>query len=85
MIEEKSDEEIKVLLHKLIYQVLIEIREEAHYIDNKKIEKLSGLVHNLPLKLSKPDCNYRSIIEELKQQAESIGAGKWLENSIRQL
>jgi len=83
--EDRSVDEARILLYKLIYQVLIEIREEAHYIDNKKIGKLSDLVHNLPLKLLKPDCDYKIVLENLQAQAESIGAGKWLENAVKQL
>jgi len=83
--DERNQEETRVLLYKLIYQVLIEIREEAFDIKNNKIEKLSNLMHNVPLQLLKADCNHKELLEKLKAQAESIGAGRWFENAIKQL
>ncbi len=83
--DERNHEETRVLLYKLIYQVLIEIREEATYINNNKIGKLSNLMHNIPLQLLKPECDHKELLEELKAQANSIGAGRWFENAIKQL
>jgi hypothetical protein len=83
--DERNQDEARVLLYKLIYQVLIEIREEAFYIKSGKIHKLSALAHNLPLKLLKPDRDFKALLEEVRGQAHSIGAGKWFENAIKQL
>lgn len=82
---DRSEEETRILLYKLIYQVLIEVREEAFYLRSGKIHKLSTLVHNLPLKLLKSDRNHKELLEEVRAQAHSIGAGKWFENAIKQL
>ena len=47
----------KEKLFKILYLALIEIRAESND-NNKKIFEISNLLHNLPLKLSKDDCNY---------------------------
>jgi len=80
-----KDDEIKRLLFKVLYQVLIEIREEAYLIDNKKIHKLSDLTHNLPLGLLNEENESEELMKKLKLQAKSLGLEKWLEGSLRQL
>lgn len=77
----------KELLYKLIYQVLIEIREEATLIENKKILYLSDLVHNVPLQLLKAENenDYNNILEKIGDRAESRGMQSWLKNALSQL
>ncbi|MEO5979519.1 MAG: hypothetical protein ABIQ21_20290 [Chryseolinea sp.] len=78
----------KELLFKLVFQALVDIREEATPIENKKIAFLSDLVHNVPLKLLKADDSsktYSSILEELRRRATRGGLENWLENAISQL
>jgi hypothetical protein len=77
----------KELIHKLIYQVLIEIREEATLKDNKKILYLSDLVHNIPLLLLKAEneIDYDSILKKIADRAESRGMQSWLKNALSQL
>ena len=77
----------KEQLYKLIYQVLIEVREEATLINNKKILRLSDLVHNIPLQLLKAEKehDYVEIFKKIGDQAESRGMQSWLKNALSQL
>ncbi|AYB29337.1 hypothetical protein [Chryseolinea soli] len=77
----------KELLYKLLYQVLIEIREEAHLKENKKIFYLSDLVHNVPLQLrnAKNESDYERILKKIEERAENRNMEKWLKNALSQL
>ena len=77
----------KELIYKLIYQVLIEIREEATLRDNKKILCLSDLMHNIPLRLLKAENgnDYEGLLKDVTERAESIGMASWLKNALSQL
>ena len=77
----------KELIYKLIYQVLIEIREEAHSKENKKVFYLSDLVHNIPLRLLKvnDEADFDKILSDITKNAEARGMGSWLNNTLSQL
>jgi hypothetical protein len=77
----------KELLYKLLYQIMIEIREEAYLKENKKIHCLSDLVHNIPLILLKTENenDYDTILKKINDKAESLGIQNWLKNALNQL
>lgn len=77
----------KELLYKLLYQIMIEIREEAYLKENKKIYGLSDLVHNIPLILLKVENenDYDAIFKKINDKAESLGIQNWLKNALNQL
>lgn len=77
----------KELLYKLLYQVLIEIREEAHLKENKKIFYLRDLVHNVPLQLrnAQNESDYERILKKIEERAESRNMESWLKNALSQL
>lgn len=77
----------KEFLYKLLYQALIEIREESLSIKNKKIFHLSNLLHSLPLILNrvKTDDEYKEVLSELEDRAEIDGLEKWIHNVKKQL
>lgn len=77
----------KEFLYKLLYQALIEIREESLLIKNKKIFHISNLLHNLPLILNKlkTDDEYKKILSELEDKAEIDGLEKWIHSVKEQL
>jgi hypothetical protein len=78
--------EDKELIMKLLYQALIEIREEAHSKGDKKIFLLSDLLHNIPLKLTRAveSEDYRVILDYIKVRAESRDMDSWLKNTLSQ-
>jgi hypothetical protein len=76
--------EDKEILFKLFYHALIEIREEAVKVDNKKIRLISDLFHNVPLSINR-DRPFNEIMEELNKKAESINIKGWLDNVKKQL
>lgn len=72
----------KKKLFKILYLALIEIRAESND-NNKKIFEISNLLHNLPLKLSKDDCNYDLLYNEILESSKSNnGLNKWIESNI---
>lgn len=72
----------KEKLFKILYLALIEIRTESND-NNKKIFEISNLLHNLPLKLSKDDCNYDLLYNEILESSKSNnGLNKWIESNI---
>ena len=72
----------KEKLFKILYLALIEIRAESND-NNKKIFEISNLLHNLPLKLSKDDCNYDLLYNEILESSKSnTGLNKWIESNI---
>lgn len=81
--------EAKVLIHKLLYQAFIEIREAA-YEDRgmKGIFKISDLFHNVPLQLniiSENNGNYQELLTEIKKIARMKGYDSWLNNAIQNI
>ena len=72
----------KEKLFKILYLALIEIRAESND-NNKKIFEISNLLHNLPLKLSKDDCNYDLLYNEILESSKyNNGLNKWIEYNI---
>ena len=72
----------KEKLFKILYLALIEIRAESND-NNKKIFEISNSLHNLPLKLSKDDCNYDLLYNEILESSKSNnGLNKWIESNI---
>jgi hypothetical protein len=80
-------QEEKQLIYRLLYQVLIEIREESHLKENKKIHALSNLMHNVPLKLLKAesDDDFRTILKKIEEKADALEIRKWYDNAVKQL
>jgi len=77
-----ASEKEKVL--KLLAYILLEIREEAHEVNNKKIFKLADLVHNLPYLMNTKlgnDGAFAEVLEELETRADLKGLSAWLEKA----
>jgi late competence protein required for DNA uptake (superfamily II DNA/RNA helicase) len=75
--------EDKEKLFKLLYHALIEIREEAIRIENKKIHLISDLFHNVPLLLNKEQ-SYLEILKKIEEKSENLKIKGWLQNVINQ-
>lgn len=70
-------------LFKLLYHALIEIREEAIRIENKKIHLISDLFHNVPLLLNKEQ-SCSEILKKIEDKSENLKIKGWLQNVINQ-
>lgn len=77
----------KELLYKLLYQVMIEIREESYVIKNTKIHALSNLVHNVPLMLLKAEGenDFSEIVKKLQEKGQNLGIQNWLKKAMDNL
>ena len=75
----------KATFYRLLYQTLIEIRERAHEIEDKKIFALSDMMHNLPMMLLNDRNSYEDLLSNIEGRAEEHGAKLWLDNALRQL
>lgn len=77
------------LIHSLLYQSLIEIREAAYENKGMKgIFKISDVFHNVPLQLEKAasgERDYQSILDDITKRAKKNGCSDWLKNVIQQL
>ncbi|HEY9046202.1 MAG TPA: hypothetical protein VIN08_09915 [Ohtaekwangia sp.] len=76
----------RVLVYKILYQVLIEIREEAYIKENKKIHLLSDMIHNIPLVLmnAENEEDYSKIMKQIEDRAKGLGIDSWLKNALNQ-
>ncbi len=75
----------KTVIHALIYYALIEIRMEAHHIQNNKIFHLADLLHNVPLALDRASdeaAAYDEILDQIRGKAKDKGIEKWVEYVI---
>ncbi|KAA5539048.1 hypothetical protein [Adhaeribacter rhizoryzae] len=78
--------ENRKFLFYLLYSALIEIREEAYNIGNKKIFRLSDYLHNLPLVLEnrgESEHQIEEIVQELEELAKHDGLINWI-NQIKE-
>jgi hypothetical protein len=70
------------VLYDLLYNALINIREEAYTIGNKRIFGLADFVHNLPSMLEMAGDDKQkldAILKELEIKAEHDGYKSWLD------
>jgi hypothetical protein len=74
----------KETIHKLLYQALIEIREEAYEAKLSKTFHLADLFHNVPLSLEKAD-DYDELLTRIRERASEKGIAAWLENHLSDL
>jgi hypothetical protein len=74
----------KEIIYKLLYQALIEIREEAYTAKLTKTFHLADLFHNVPLSLEKAD-DYDELMIRIKKRASEKGIVDWLDNHVSDL
>jgi hypothetical protein len=68
-------------LHRLLYRALLEVRIEAHDVQNSKIFHLADLFHNIPLQLesaARGEGSYGGILSALENRAQEKGCAEWL-------
>lgn len=77
------DEREKV--HRLLYRALLEMRLEAHDVQNRKIFHSADLFHNIPLHLERAargDATYEEIFSALNDRAAEKGCAEWLSAAL---
>jgi hypothetical protein len=77
----------KVLLYRLLYDALIEMRYEAHEGRTDKLFCLANLFHNLPLQLERMErgeVTHEEVMSELQAHAERIAMTQWLTYRIQE-
>ena len=72
----------KAQLYRFLYMGLLAMREEGYATENKKIQKLSNLLHHLPLELlnSESETDFEMVMQELYTRAASMGLDNWLDS-----
>lgn len=78
------------LVHRLLFQALLEMRSESHESGNKVVFHLADLFHNPSIMMEKaaigdPNCGYDDVLEFLKKRAQEKGIEKWLEQRMEQI
>ncbi len=76
--------------HRLLFQALLEIREEGRRVNNKPIYGLADLFHNVVLQLEaaaagNSKVTYDDILTFIKQHAKSRGWDTWVDERIREI
>ncbi len=77
--------------HRLLFQALLDIRDESRRIDNKTIYHLADLFHNVVLQLeavaegSDTNLNYEDILVFITEHAKSKGWEKWVDDRITEI
>lgn len=72
----------KEKLYRLLYLAFLEFRAETDE-KNKKFFEISNLLHNLPLKLSKEECDYDFLLDEILESVKTNkGLNDWVKSNI---
>ena len=77
----------KEIIYKLLYEALVEIREEAYTAKLSKTFHLADLFHNVPLSLEKADeaSDYDELMTRITKRASEKGIDDWLKNHVDDL
>jgi hypothetical protein len=80
----------KVLIYRLIYHALLDIRSAAQSGErnaNTIAYKLSDVFHNVPLQLNRVESeggDYDQVLLDIRERAKRAKCEGWLDNVIRQ-
>jgi hypothetical protein len=77
----------RALLHRLLYDGLIEMRDEAQEGRTKGVFRLADLFHNLPLRLERMErgeITPEEVMSDLQARAERIHTKQWLAHRIQE-
>src|SRR5688572_29915505 len=75
----------KTIFYRLLYQTLIEVRERAHEIEDKKVFALSDMMHNLPMILLNDRNSYEDLLRKLGGGVKDNRPNRWFEMALGQL
>lgn len=76
------------VVHRLLFQALLEIREQGHESRNNVVFHLADLFHNVVLDMeaaSKGEQSFDSVLEALMRTAEQKGMETWLAAALASL
>ena len=75
----------KQIICHLLYNTLIQFRDQGNESGDKKLYMLSHWLHNVPLKLiqAKTDQDYAEILQGLQANCKASGFGKWVEQTAQ--
>lgn len=68
-------------VHRLLFQALLEIREQGHESGNKVVFHLADLFHNVVLEMeaaARGEQSFECVLQVLSQTAEEKGLTRWL-------
>lgn len=70
-------------LHRLMYLAFLEMRIEAHSINNTAIFHIADLLHTVPLSLeraAKSEVSYDEVLAALEARSREKGCQQWFES-----
>jgi hypothetical protein len=74
-------------IYRLLYLAFVEMRVEAHEIQNSKLFHLADLLHNIPLQLERVangDGTYDEVLAYLQTRATEKGCENWLAKAMKE-
>lgn len=75
-------------VHRLLFQALLEIREQGHENRNKVVFHLADLFHNVVLDMeaaARGEQTFESVFQALARAAEEKGLDRWLATTLANL
>jgi hypothetical protein len=76
------------VLHRLLFDALLEIRAEGHEQRNKVVFHLADLFHNVVLEMenaAEGKCTYEDVLHFLDERAREKGLAAWVERNVARL
>ena len=79
----------RTLIHRLLFQALLEMRQRGHESGDNAVYHLADLFHNVALQLEHADGlsesdEYDEILDFLKRRAKEKGCDAWLQQQLDQ-
>jgi predicted adenine nucleotide alpha hydrolase (AANH) superfamily ATPase len=72
-------------VHRLLFQALLEIREQGHECQNKVVFHLADLFHNIALEMeaaARGEQSFESVLQSLHRTAAEKGLDRWLSSTL---
>jgi hypothetical protein len=76
------------LVHRLLFQALLEMRSQGHEHKNKVVFHLADLFHNIVLEMegtAEGRRSYEDVFKSLQEKAKEKGLDRWLTANLEQL
>lgn len=78
------------IVHRLLFQAILEIRDQSHRSGDKVIYHLADLFHNVALQLEavaegRADITYDDVLTFIRERAREKGWEKWIDDRISEL
>jgi hypothetical protein len=75
-------------VHRLLFQALLEIREQGHEGRNKVVFHLADLFHNIVIDMeaaARGEQSFESVFQVLSRTADEKGLDRWLSTTLANL